>query len=424
MSGRPRLVVLSAVFPFPRLSGQQQRVYHKLEAFSERFRITFLGLDSGRIDASDRQRLGRLCERVVLLPSRYSAGPVRRLVHRALGLIYSARTGLKLSNYVVGRVELTPERVAAALPDLRYDLAVFEYWHAVRATAVFSRAGTTTVLDMHDVLWRSLERQLSASHLPRALARRRVEAYRRREEDAWRSFDALIAINAAERDYVNGVVPGETPVLFTPMGTDLTDWPYSWRPRTPPRLAYYGGLGNPQRQADALTCYRAVMPLVWKHLPAAELWLVGADPPPRLIALGEEDSRVVVTGTLPRVQETLATASLLLCPWQGTFGFRSRLVEAMALGVPVIASPDAAWGMELEHGRGIFLEPSPAAMAETAVDLLASPDRAHRQSRLARAEVEARFSFDATYASLARELEELGRRYRMSPSAGAVEGGP
>lgn len=408
LGDRPTLTVVSAVFPFPRLSGQQQRVYYKLVAFAERFRVTFLGLDESK-EPAHVEELQRLCHRVILLPRRYTKTPLHKLAHRILGTVYTASTGLKLSNYAIDRVELPPERVAASLPEAPSDLALFEYWHAARSTAVFSRRGTRTVLDMHDILWRSLGRQLSRPLIPSTYRDRRVGSYRRREEAAWRRFDALIAINSEERAEAKRVLGGDRPVYLAPMGTDLVQWPYSWDPAVPPRVVYYGGLGNPQRQADAMICYREIMPLVWKRVPAAELWLIGSDPSSDLVSLAAADPRLHVTGTLPRVQETLATATLLLCPWRGTYGFRSRLIEAMAIGVPVVTSPDAVWGMDLEPGRGLFLESSSEAMATTTVRLLESPRLAAEQSLRARREVEANFSFEATYGALARDLERFVR---------------
>jgi glycosyltransferase involved in cell wall biosynthesis len=405
MSTKPRLVVLSNVLPFPRQAGQQQRVYYKLRAFRELFDVTFLvAVDPGAV-AATRAQLGAHCDRAVVLPSLCRRTPAARVRHRLLGELYALRTGLKLSNYVVGKVELAAARVAAALTGHRFDLAVYEYWHAFGSVPAVHDLGARAVLDMHDVLWQSYRRQLDARrHLPQAWKRRAVRLYRESEERAWSRFDALIAINAAERDYARAKVPAGIPVFYAPMGTDLDEWPACWAPARPPRLAYYGGLGSPHNQRDARLCYDAVMPEVWRHVPEAELWLVGSHPPESLAALPRRDARVKVTGFVPRVQELLRTMSVVLCPWQGTYGFRSRVVEVMALGVPVVASPDAVDGMDLRHGDGIFLEADPRAMAATCLRLLADPALAAEQSRRARAEVEAKYSYEACYVRLAREL--------------------
>ena len=72
---------------------------------------------------------------------------------------------------------------------------------------------------------------------------------------------------------------------------------------------------------------------------------------------------------------------------------RSRLVEVMALGVPVVAAPDAVDGMEMEAGKGIFLEEAFPRMTQACLRLLAEPAFARQQSEAARAQVEAKYSF-------------------------------
>ncbi|MGF1505107.1 MAG: hypothetical protein ACFB51_08270 [Anaerolineae bacterium] len=72
--------------------------------------------------------------------------------------------------------------------------------------------------------------------------------------------------------------------------------------------------------------------------------------------------------------------------------------------MPVVASPDAVYGMGMHAGRGIFLPEDDAGMAQAALDLLRDPDFARAQSQAARAQVVDSFSYEATYIKLARDL--------------------
>ena len=175
------------------------------------------------------------------------------------------------------------------------------------------------------------------------------------------------------------------------------------------------------------------MPLIWRRFPDAELWLVGSNPSERLRRL-TADSHVKVTGFVEKVQEVLSTMSLVLCPWGGTYGFRSRIVEVMALGVPVLATPDAVDGMELVSGRGLMLAGSDDVMAAQAVELLSDEARLAEQSRLARSEMERLYSLENTYGRLMSDLRtwlearrERGQRPEVrgrKPEAGGQRPGP
>lgn len=403
----PKLLILSHVFPFPRKAGQQQRVYYTIKALREFFHITFLGISEHAFAKDMQEKLSIACNDVIILSARYSQSQIGRVWHKVAGICYSAYTGLKFSNYVIGKLELNPSRLDPLFKSTHFDCALFEYWHAVDSTTVFHQRGIPAVLDTHDVLWQSYERDLNAKPiLPTWYKRRAIAAYKQREEDAWNKFDALIAINKEEEKYIRSVIAPETPIFYAPMGVDLDHWSFSWQPANPPRVAYYGSLGNANRQRDALSCYESIMPQIWQTCPNTEFWIIGADPPPMICSLAS-DPRVKVTGYVERVQDILKTISIILCPWTGTYGFRSRLVEVMALGVPVVASPEATYGMDLDVGRGIFLEETLEGMGRVSIGLLTNAPTLREQSHLARVQVESKFGFDATYGRMARELYDF-----------------
>lgn len=411
-----RLLVVSHVLPFPRRSGQNQRVFYTLQAARHRFHVTFASVAPAAEQEDTRRELLRFCDEVVLLPSRYAHGKVWKASHRAIGTLYRVGTGLNSSNYVLGRLEFTPARVATLVDGRSYDCALYEYWHTWRSTAVLRARAIPTILDTHNILWQAQGRHLDAlSYVPQWCKRWNVRRYRAHEEKAWAAFDGLVAINRREYGVIRSTVPERSPVFYAPMGIDLDRWPLVWRAPQTVRVGYYGGLGSPRNQKAALECCREIMPEIWKVYPSAELWLVGSNPSQSVRAL-ESDPRVKVTGYVENVQETLGCLSVVICPWTGTYGFRSRLVEVMALGVPLVASHDAVAGMELDNENGILLTRGKREMARRTLKLLADPDYARRQSRLGRQRSEQLYSVENTYGKLIGEIcDWLETRQRAHP---------
>lgn len=399
----PRLLVVSHVLPISSRSGQEQRVRYSLEAFRRSYHVTFCSAVRPEQQESVRQGLLGLCDEALLFTSKSQHGVVARTWHRLAGVAYSASTGLKRSNYLIGQVDFSPRHILKLIDDRKFDCVLFEYWHSWRASQALRLRGLPTVLDTHNILWKSRYQQLDQrSWIPLGIRRWSIRRYRRAEEKAWQAYDAIIAINRQEHQVIRACVPEPTPVFYAPMGIDLSRWPFSWSPPKDTRIAYYGGLGSPHNQQSARMCLEAIMPAIWRERPQAQLYLIGSNPPPSILAM-QSDPRVIVTGFVDNIPPLLAKMSLVLCPWRGTFGFRSRLVEIAAVGVPIIASYDAVDGMDFDSGHDILLSRDEIEMAAQAVRLLDHPDEAVSQSRAARRRVEDSWSVQATYDRLVDE---------------------
>jgi glycosyltransferase involved in cell wall biosynthesis len=403
---KPKLLIISSVLPFPLTKGQRLRVYYKLLALRTHFHVTFLTVVMPAEVVATRRALADLADNAIVLPRRTHKNGLSRVYHAARGRYFAARHSLRLTNYIMGEVELSAERIAAHVDPAQFAVVVYEYWHMHKTTALFRPNNTVTVLDLHDFIWRAYSRILRDFSPPWAKIgwQRKVTAYRRQEEAAWQAYDALVAINQEEAAYLEKVAPDKT-VIHTPMGTDLAKWPYRWQPVTdPPRLGYFGALDNIGNQEAVVWCVERILPHVWAERPDIEFWIVGSNPPARIRALAEQDQRIHVTGFIDEPAEEIGRMTAVLCPWRGRFGFRSRVIELLSVGTPVVATPDAVSGMELIEGEGLLLDESDTGLAAHCLRLLTDSAYATEQSRAGRRQSHRSFSFDATYGQLAEQL--------------------
>jgi len=354
MANKPRLLVISNILPFPLKSGQNLRVYNTLLALKNLFHITYLTIAPDQSRDEWRYNLLKICDDVILLPSIYNRNIFTKILLKIIGLIYILATGLKFSNFLISQIELTPRRVRPILKKSNFDCALFEYWHSYKNIQTFRQNGIPCFLDMHDILWHSYERYLATKKMPLFLKKIALRKYKKAEEKIWNSFNGIIAINEAEKNYVKTKIGSDIKLFYAGMGVDLKFWRYCWSPKKPKRIAYYGSLGNQFNQQDALICYHEIMPAIWKACPKTEFWVVGNNPSADLQA-SMTDDRVKVTGYVENIQSVLGTMTTVLCPFKGKFGFRSRIIEVMAVGTPVVASSDAVWGNgQISYMKKIF----------------------------------------------------------------------
>lgn len=129
------------------------------------------------------------------------------------------------------------------------------------------------------------------------------------------------------------------------------------------RMDYY-----PNQECMAEFC-RETLPLIQNDRPQARLMIVGADPPPAVRKLGELPG-VTVTGSVPDVRPYILRSCAMVAPLNIARGTQNKILEAMAMGVPVVTSVAGAGGVDAEDGAHFFVAKSPAEAARCALRLM------------------------------------------------------
>jgi len=137
-----------------------------------------------------------------------------------------------------------------------------------------------------------------------------------------------------------------------------------------------------------------VMPM----LPDARFAIVGRKPAAAVRRL--EGPRVIVTGGVPDVRSWLAAADVVAAPLRIARGIQNKVLEAMAMARPVVASPAAFEGIEAEPGRHLLVADSTEAQAEAISALLGDPGRARALGQSARRRIEQAYRWEARLAPL------------------------
>jgi len=371
MTSKPRLLVISKVLPFPGESGQQMRVRNTLESLRDNYHLSFLTTAQSIDLEYIKNELRTFVDDCIVLPSLYD-GLFYKVLHKIKGFVWMLWTGLKLSNYIVGDVEITTERLKSVLEEKSFDIVLYEYWHAHKTIQYFKDRNIPTILDMHNILWQSYKKQLKRIKcLPQFVKDWSIKRYKDQEENIWNKFEGLIAINQTEFDYIKTNLNKKQDVILIPMGIDFSKWDIERKTSNPPRVGYYGGLGSIHNQRDALKCYRDIMPKGWEINPKIEFWIVGSNPPKEISELPKMDKRVHVTGFIMEPWEILKTMTVMVLPWEGTYGFRSRIIEMIAIGIPIVTSKDAIDGMDIIIDNGMIIAKSIKQFSEKVILVIA-----------------------------------------------------
>jgi glycosyltransferase involved in cell wall biosynthesis len=152
---------------------------------------------------------------------------------------------------------------------------------------------------------------------------------------------------------------------------------------------------------------RAILPEVRKTCPGVRFVVAGRNPPAELIA--ELKDGVEFTGTVLDMRPYLSAATVVVVPLRMGSGTRIKILEACAVGKPVVSTSVGAEGLGLEPEKEILLADDPAAFARSVVKLLQDPARRTAMARLARAVIVERYSHIALKKTLDTVLSSLAR---------------
>lgn len=394
---RPAILLLVHRLPYPPNKGDKVRSYRILRHLAERYRV-FLGTFVD--DPADWAHVATVeawCEGVCVRP-----------IHPRWGRLASLR-GL-----VTGEALTLPYYRDRVLR--RWIQQVFRE-HSIRQAVVFSGAMAQyldglamdrRVLDFCDVDSEKWTQYAPTKPWPLsalyAREGRRLLAF---ERQAAAGSQASVFVTRAEADLFRQRAPEVAPLVgvmengvdaafFSPV--DLPASPY------PPggAVVVFTGAMDYWPNVDAV-CWFAqdILPRVRQTLPGVRFWVVGMNPSAEVRALAKP-GEVEVTGTVPDVRPYLGHADAVVAPLRIARGIQNKVLEAMAMGRPVVAHPACLQGLSAQVGEEI-LAASTADEFVQALSVALGPVGA-KIGAAARARVKARYSWGRQLAALDRAL--------------------
>jgi sugar transferase (PEP-CTERM/EpsH1 system associated) len=216
---------------------------------------------------------------------------------------------------------------------------------------------------------------------------------RRYEAQVCRSADRILAVSQADASALRRLVPG-LEVVVIPNGIDTRVYlPATIEPRTASHSLVFTGTMDFRPNVDAMLWFtEEVWPLIEAEVPEAHFYIVGQRPHRRLDPL-RDDRSVTLTGWVEDVRPYIADAAVYVAPLRMGGGTRLKLLEAMAMAKPVVATRLGAEGYPVTDGRELVLADTPAEFAQAVVALLNSPARRAELGQAARVFVERRYDW-------------------------------
>ncbi|MFV1963878.1 MAG: glycosyltransferase [Pirellulaceae bacterium] len=332
-----RILYITNSFPYPLTSGYL-RHYHLIRELSRRHAVTLLSLTNAGFREEHAQALAPYTERILLFPRMaHGKSPCGKALRRA-------RTFMGCEPAMRDMRRAIEELVDSK----RFDVALLSGKQTLPAARALR--GMPLVIDVCDAVSARILGHLSRAELRQAP--RLFGSYLRMksiERSLMRSASYLVFASCRDRD---SLCQDPTQcAAVVPNGVDLDYWRRSSAAPDTGKIVFTGAMHYPPNADAAQYLIREILPRVRTAVPDAECSIVGRDPQPRILAAAEGQEGVHVTGYVDDVRPYLDRATVFAAPLRFGAGIQNKVLEAMAMEVPIIASPIAAAGLRTVDGR-------------------------------------------------------------------------
>ena len=204
------------------------------------------------------------------------------------------------------------------------------------------------------------------------------ELKRTERHEAWLAtqFDRVLLTSPLDREAYLGLLSSDqadnlqSMMTVLPNGVDLDYFrPDTTVSRDPATLVVSGKMSYHANVTMVVNLVQDVMPLVWEKRPDVRLEIVGKDPARNILAMAEHP-QIVVTGTVDDIRPYLQRATVSVAPVTYGVGIQNKVLEAMACGTPVVATPQAASALAIEDGRDLLVGNEPSQIADLILKLI------------------------------------------------------
>jgi len=387
-----KILFLTSRWPVPPITGDRIRAFYLLRHLAEKHDVTLVSFYENfhQIKQLESSQLN-----VRIRPVKFSSG-ISLYARMALG--FFSKLPLQVHYYSTEKMKRV---IFEELKSQSFDLV---FVHLLRmANYVMNWDAIPKLIDLTDAISLNYERLLHFSGFYQnrsfykiySLEKKRVFNY---EKQILQAFDHSILISRIDRDYLQ--LPDQANrVSVVKNGVNLTYFRYAPNGYDSNKIVFHGNMNYLPNVDAALYFYRTIFPLIRQKRPRAKIFFVGTQPKKQIRAL-EKNPGIFVTGRLNDLRPQLRNAAVAVCPLRAGAGLQNKILEAMAIGTPVVTTSVGLEGIDATPGREIEVADKPEAFAEKVLSFMNDLEKRKHFSGQARKFVEENYSWQKALAPL------------------------
>ena len=395
-----KILFLTQICPYPPTNGGAIKSYNILKHLCSKHEVTLLTFVRSDKELKSLAHLSQYCRRV-------DSCLIKR--SKLLNVYNAIRSLTAWRSFIIARdgcpgMQLRVFELLRENPDLIY------VDHLQMLQFIPRSVSCPVLLDDHNVEWRIIERfaEASTSWTQSLFARIEWPRLKSYELRACSRADVVLTVTPQDRDTLvsNGIPSGKVKSL--PIGVDTEYFqPLSQSPDSK-RILTFGTMAWPPN-ADAVSYFvKEVYPLIKQRVPDAQFSIVGANPPPEIQELGMADKSIEVAGFVDDIRKAAEDAAVFVVPLRVGSGMRVKILDAMAMRLPIVTTSIGYEGIGLTPGEHALVADTPTEFADAVTRLLTDAQERQRIGSAGRKLVESAYSWPLILRSLDDIISHIG----------------
>lgn len=357
-----KIFVLLPRIPFPLEKGDKLRAFNQIKQLAKHNEIVLCALnDNSKVNEQDAFR--------ALQPYCQSINFIKISKPRiAFGLVRAFFKGLPMQcGYFYNRK--AAKKVNALIAKHKPDML---YGQLLRTAEYIRHKAIPKAIDYQDIFSYGMKRRADiASFVTRPIYTMEYRRLKRYEAAIFDNFDVRSIISEPDRALFPH--PKRDEILIIPNGVDHD----FFKPMESEKLydlVFTGNMSYPPNVNAVEYLADEIMPIVWKTLPDAKLYIAGATPDPKVKKAASD--KIIVSGWLDDIRDAYAQSRVFIAPMRIGTGLQNKLLEAMSMRLPAITSPLANASLGAKPDEEILIGNNAQEMAQHIITLLTDKKKA------------------------------------------------
>ena len=370
-----RILFITEQIPYPLDTGGNVRTFHILSSLVTRHDVELLATIREPENPQATEILGRMCKKLHVITLRK-----RSLLREALlaakltffgGSILLDRHRHPEVSRVIRQIFTGKKKHSGELHEDSIDAVYFNHLDAANYSDLIPK-NIVRVLDQHNVVSSQVQ-SLQNSDMAwyrRAILRREFQVLQKIEPKLCNEMTLCLACSGVDANSLRslGVI---APIAEVPNGVDTSEFSMnSNHSKRAHEIIFVGTMDYLPCDQGMWYFLNSILPLIHAVYSDLHVKVIGRNPSRRIREFASRDHRIHVSGRVDDVRPHVRNAKVCIVPLLSGSGTRLKILEAFALGTPVVSTTIGAEGLAATHGKHILVSDSVAGFAQYVLDLV------------------------------------------------------